>query len=156
MDINKEKLLQACTEIVTVNGRPLSIFHDTGFRKILDLLTSAIGEGTYIIKYNLITFLNDVTTDISGFKVNSHNIKNQILSSSHSVINQIKNDVKNNLISLKIDCVKRHNRSIMGVNTQYIKDDKICLATLAMTEVLVQHTSENLRILVCFSINYFY
>jgi len=45
VNIDKPKLLNACTELVTLNGRPLSIFHDSGLKKILDPLTSAIGEG---------------------------------------------------------------------------------------------------------------
>lgn len=67
-------------------------------------------------------------------------------------MNQIKDDVKNNLISLKIDCVKRHSRSIMGVNIQFIKNNKVCLATLAMKEIHEQHTSENLKTLVCLTV----
>lgn len=43
--MNKNSILQACTELVTVNGRPLSIFNDPGFKKILNPITRAIGEG---------------------------------------------------------------------------------------------------------------
>jgi len=43
--LDKVTLLQACTEMVTVNGRPLTIFNDSGFKKILNPLTEAIGEG---------------------------------------------------------------------------------------------------------------
>jgi len=67
-------------------------------------------------------------------------------------MNQIKDDVKSKLISLKIDCVKRHSRSIMGVNIQYIKKNKVFLATLAMKEIHVQHTSANLKTLVYFKL----
>jgi len=85
---------------------------------------------------------------ILDFTINSHNIKKHILSASNTIISEINDDVKNNSISLKIDCDKRHFRSIMGVNIQYIKNGKVCLATLAMRELNEQHTSENLKILV--------
>ncbi|KAL5239421.1 hypothetical protein ACI65C_006831 [Semiaphis heraclei] len=80
-----------------------------------------------------------------SFTINAHNIKNHILSASNEIVSQIKSDVKNQLISLKIDCVKRHHRSILGVNIQYIKDGKICLSTLAMVEMHEKHTSANLK-----------
>lgn len=43
--IDKSTLLKACTELVTVNGCPFTIFDDSGFKKILNPLTQAIGEG---------------------------------------------------------------------------------------------------------------
>jgi hypothetical protein len=54
---------------------------------------------------------------ILGFTINSQNIKNHIFNASNVIISRIKNQ----LISLKIDSVKRHNRSIVGINIQYIK-----------------------------------
>jgi len=48
--MDKNTLLKACTELVTVNGRPFTIFSDSGLKKILDPLTQAIaGEGNYLI-----------------------------------------------------------------------------------------------------------
>jgi len=85
---------------------------------------------------------------ILGFTINSHNIKSHILSTSAIIVDKIKSDIKNQLISLKIDCVKRHSRSIMGVNVQYIKDTELCLYTIGMVEVKEQHSSENLKKLV--------
>ncbi|CAI6373161.1 unnamed protein product [Macrosiphum euphorbiae] len=110
--------------MVTVNGRPLTIFNDSGFSKILRPLTEAIG---------------------GGFTINSQNIKNHIFNASNVIISNIKNDIKKQLISLKIDSVKRHNRSILGINIQYIKDGKISLKTLAMVELFDKHTAENLK-----------
>lgn len=85
---------------------------------------------------------------ILGFTINPHNIKSHILSTSAIIIAKIKSDITNQFISLKIDCVKRHSCSIMGVNVQYIKDTQLCLYTIAMVEVNEQHTAENLKKLV--------
>lgn len=95
-------------------------------------MTSAIGEDMLLCenlnnKSNDILFVNYSFKFSLGFTINSHNIKKQIFSTSIKIMNQIKDDVKNNLISLKIDCVKRHSRSIMGVNIQFIKNNKVCL-----------------------------
>lgn len=57
MNIDKTVLLKACTEMVTVNGRPFTIFHDSGFRRILDPLSEAIGQGNIFI-YVLIKCLS--------------------------------------------------------------------------------------------------
>lgn len=61
------------------------------------------------------------------------------------MVHGIIDDIKNKLISIKIDCVKRHSRSIMGVNIQYIKDDKLLIFTLAMIELNQQHTALYLK-----------
>jgi len=49
VNLNKCSLLEACTEIATVNGRPLTIFNDSGFTKILRPLTETIGGGKQFI-----------------------------------------------------------------------------------------------------------
>jgi len=152
--MDKNTLLKACTELVTVNGRPFTIFSDSGIKKILDPLTQAIGEGNCLILIQGVIYfkINPINTyfllNILGFTINSHNIKSHILSASAMIIDKIKSDIVNELISLKIDCVKRHSRSIMGVNVQYIKDNELCLYSIAMVEINQQHTAENLKKLV--------
>lgn len=47
--MDQVSLLKACTEIVTVNGRPFTIFNDSGFQKILKPLTEAIGGSMKLI-----------------------------------------------------------------------------------------------------------
>lgn len=42
--INPKILLDACTELVTTNGRPLVMLEDTGFRKILDPILKGFGN----------------------------------------------------------------------------------------------------------------
>lgn len=86
--------------------------------------------------------------NILDFTINSHNIKTHILSTSNEIVSRIKTDVKNQLVSLKIDCVKCHHRSILGVNIQYTKDGKICLSTLAMVEMHEKHSAVNLKKMV--------
>jgi len=80
---------------------------------------------------------------ILGFTINFQNIKNHILNASHVIISCIKKDIRKQLISLKIDSVKRHNRSILGINIQYIKNGEITLKSLAIVELFDKHTVEN-------------
>ena len=43
--INTHLLKTACSEMVTVNGRPLKIVEDSGFRKVLNLILQALSDG---------------------------------------------------------------------------------------------------------------
>lgn len=73
-------------------------------------------------------------------------MKENISIKGNQIIKSISEEVKGKLISLKLDCVTRHNRSILGINVQYMdKNDEVVLKTLAMTQLDVKHTSENLK-----------
>lgn len=52
--MEKDILLKRCTELVTINGRPLSIFKDSGMVKILKPITNAIGNSK--LKHNIIFY----------------------------------------------------------------------------------------------------
>lgn len=61
------------------------------------------------------------------------------------------------MLSLKLDIATRCDRAILGVNVQYILNDKIQLRTLAMFEMKERHTAEYikknlLQILKCYDI----
>lgn len=60
----------------------------------------------------------------------------------------MKKDIKNKVISLKVDCVTRMNRSIIGVNIQYLKDTELNIKTVGMTELSERHTPEYLKEIV--------
>jgi len=122
--MTKQNVIDACVELVTINGRPFTLIEDSGFKKLLE----PILEG-----------FNDT------FSINSQNIRNQISPTAQKVRQEITNIVKNRLLSLKMDCVTRHDRSILGVNIQIIHDDALILKTLAMVELKIKHTGENLK-----------
>ncbi|CAI6355544.1 unnamed protein product [Macrosiphum euphorbiae] len=65
--------------MVTVNGRPLTIFNDSGFKKILKPLVEAIG---------------------GDFTINSHNIKKHIFSASNTIISEINDDSISNTLKM--------------------------------------------------------
>jgi len=51
IDINQQELLDACVELVTVNGRPFSLMQDSGFKKILNPIFEAFGTGNTYYTY---------------------------------------------------------------------------------------------------------
>lgn len=113
-----------------------SIFQDTKHQLNFKIFFIYLSLQSYNIKHFYFNL---------GFKINSHNIKSHIESTAKEIIEEITNTVKNQLISLKLDCVKRHNRCIMGVNVQFINEGQLQLKTLAMVEINEQNTSENLK-----------
>ncbi|CAI6373937.1 unnamed protein product [Macrosiphum euphorbiae] len=114
--------------MVTVNGRPFSILHDSGFRKLLNPIIEGLPE--------------------TGFAINSHNIKCHIIDKTQLIINNITTDIANRLISLKVDCVTRHNRSLIGINIQYMQHNVLQLKTLAITELMERHSAIYLKEMV--------
>lgn len=58
---------------------------------------------------------------------------------------QISIDLKNRLFSLKIDEASRLNRSIVGINVQFIERNSIQIKTLAMVEMTEKHTAVNIK-----------
>lgn len=52
------------------------------------------------------------------------------------------------MFSLKIDSASRLDRSVLGINVQFIENNKIQIKTLAMTEVKIRHTSANISQIV--------
>ena len=54
-------------------------------------------------------------------------------------------EMKGKLISIKIDCAKRLNRSIMAVNAQLMNKGVIQLKTLALKELISRATGEQLK-----------
>jgi hypothetical protein len=123
-NLHFETVRLACVEMVTVNGRPLSIVADSGFRKILDPILDAMP---------------------GSVSINPHNIRDGVHEIATKLREMIKVEVKNKLVSVKVDGASRLDRSVLGVNIQYINDGKIVLRTLAVRELFEKHTSSHLR-----------
>ncbi|KAL4096809.1 hypothetical protein QTP88_021692 [Uroleucon formosanum] len=75
-------LIDGCVEMVTVNGCPYSSLNDSGFRRIIDPV------------------LNGIKNSVS---LNSDSIGNYVHKEALFLQNSIKVEVKNKLISLKVD-----------------------------------------------------
>lgn len=42
--INSQTIIDACVELITVNGRPYSMLNDTGFRKIIEPVLKGLNK----------------------------------------------------------------------------------------------------------------
>ena len=112
INMSDKIFIDACVKLVTVNARPFSIFDDSGMKDIIDPIMNAI----------------KVT-------VNRTNIKDYVRNKATEIKNTIKSEIHNKLISIKIESATRLGRSIIGINAQYIQNQKIILRTLDMHEV---------------------
>lgn len=117
--------MNACTELVTVNGRPLSIVNDSGFKKIINPILESFGN---------------------TFSIDQRNVRKNVIETANSVVNDLKNLLRNRILSLKIDGATRLDKSILGINVQFISDESThVVKTLAMIELTESHTANYLK-----------
>ncbi|XP_065321217.1 uncharacterized protein LOC135928689 [Gordionus sp. m RMFG-2023] len=114
--------MSSILELVTVNGRPLSIIEDSGFQRIINPLLAGL---------NLV--------------INKENLSRTINKTAQSIRDKISREVEGKLISLKVDAVQRLDRSILGVNIQFISKSIINLRTLGIVELKERCTEEYIK-----------
>ncbi|CAK9289890.1 unnamed protein product [Gordionus sp. m RMFG-2023] len=122
INISSNDLMSSILELVTVNGRPLSIIEDSGFQRIINPLLSGL---------NLV--------------INKENLSRTINKTAQSIRDKISREVEGKLISLKVDAVQRLDRSILGVNIQFISKSIINLRTLGIVELKERCTGEYIK-----------
>lgn len=125
-EMKKRILLQACVEMVTVNGRPLLALDDSGFRKIID------------------PHLQELEAAGHKLEISSKSIKEHITAMAEKVRQKIKSEMKDRVISVMADVATKHHRGILGINARYCKDGKVVLRTLGMEEMEERHTGETI------------
>ena len=96
--------------------------NDSGFRMIVDKVLDGLGCSS---------------------RINQENIRKHVSVVAKKIKDDLRNELKHRLVSLKIDCVTRLGRAIIGINLQFVRDGRIHLRTLAMTEIDKRHTGEH-------------
>lgn len=107
-----------------MNGRPLCIVEDSGFKKIISPILETIERNT-------------------GAKpaLNRKNI-NDIIQYKNAVKETIVKEMEGKMVCLKLDIASKKFKSLLGINVQYVQDNAIKIRTLAMRPVTVKHTSD--------------
>ncbi|CAI6355875.1 unnamed protein product [Macrosiphum euphorbiae] len=121
VSIKRRAVIDGCIEMVTINGRPLKIMEDSGFRKIVDPIFRSF-----------------------GFTMNGDVVRNHICIRASLVRQAITEQMKKKFFCIKMDTATRLGRTILGINVQFIHEGKIIIRNLATTEVY-QTTSTNLK-----------
>ena len=119
--VNCEIAIKACVRMVTTEGRPLCSMEDRGFRELVEPTFNAI-----------------------GITINRHNIIEHIKKYAEELREVITKEVKGKLFCLKIDSAKRLDRNILGINVQFIKDDKIVIRNIAIKVMEERVTGVNI------------
>lgn len=129
ISVRRLDLLQNIVEIVSVNGRPFSSIHDSGFQKIIAEKVNSLNEAGYSLH------LSDA---------NLPTVKNHLNEMADAVRDKIKQEVCGRALSLMIDIGTKNHRSIFGISVQYIVNGKLKIRSLGMTELLKSHTAKYL------------
>lgn len=78
--------------------------------------------------------------------MNRKKIKQIVIDRAASLRKTIQNySVQGKMISVKVDCATRNATSFLGINIQFRQSQKLKIFTLAVLEMGVSHTAENLR-----------
>lgn len=127
--VKRLKLLQNCTEIVSVNGRTFSHLQDSGFKSIIQ---KSLKE------------LDDAKQSLNLSDHNMTVVKDHLSNTAEKLRKYIQNEVKDRPLSLLCDIVTKHNRSILGVSLQYSIDGQLKIRSIGMIELLQSHTGKYL------------
>lgn len=99
VSIKRWAVIDGCIEMVTVNGRPLRIMEDSGFRKIVDPIFRSF-----------------------GFTMNTDVVRDHICNRASLVHKAITDQLKNKFFCIKMDTATRLGRTILGINVQFIHE----------------------------------
>lgn len=120
--MDAEILIRACLKLVTISSLSFETFNAEGFRDIVDPIANAL-----------------------GVTINATVIKEKLSEAANKVKDTITDELHQKTFSLKVDSATRHGRSILGVNAQFIQNEKIVIRTLAMWEMKIRHTADNIK-----------
>lgn len=123
-------LLQACAEIVTVNGRPFKYLTDSGFQlAIRDKLRELEENG-------------------QGFSVTQNDfeeVKNYIKLSGEKILDIIRDEAQDKLVSVMTDIGSKNERSVLGTHIRYVAHNKVITRNIGMTLISDRHRSAVLK-----------
>lgn len=133
VQIKRLKLLQHCTEIVSVNGRTFSALQDSGFVKIIR------------------KFLDEFKNANCPLNLSDHNlteVKNYLRNTASKIRDKIKAEVKGRPLSLLCDIVTKHNRHLLGVSIQYTINGQLKIRSIGLIELTKSATGKYLADLI--------
>lgn len=91
--MKKSEIVKSCVELTTINGRPLGLVEDSGFKRLMQPIIRAINQKTLSrITLNRDTMIEKAEMELMSIK------------------NLIKEETENRMISLLIDSATKHDR----------------------------------------------
>ena len=114
--ISKEDFKKALNMLVLQNGASFNIFSGAG----IEILTRDLAK-----KF--------------GIKISRKNMRQEIQTLAEKKRSDLRSNLNEKLIFLKVDGASRHRRSFLGVNTQFFSSGKILIKTLAVIDIHARH-----------------
>lgn len=128
--LKNEDIIQICVEFVTKHLLPYNFFSFSPLKKLMQ------GTGT-------------------NMTINPKVVKGFVDFSAQKIKEIIQNEVKNQMISLKVDLATRLGRSILGINIQFFSmiENKVVIRTIGMIEITKKHSAENIHTIISKTLN---
>lgn len=117
-------VFRAYVQNLTLDGRPLASVNDSGMRMLINPLLQAFEA-------------NKVHMDLS-----IPHVKKYLTRYTEAVKAVIRQEVKDNIVHVKLDLARRQRKSVLGINVQYMKNDETVVRTLSMMQTNSSHTGE--------------
>lgn len=123
------KLIHSCVELVTINGKTFSTLQSSGF-------VSSHEDKLWELK-------------CAGCPLNLKDehlkeVKEKLRDIAAKIRQKCANALKGKILPIMIDAVTRHNRSLLGLSTQYVDNGKTKTIPIAVTELTQAHTAKYL------------
>lgn len=131
--LKRLKLLHSCTEMVTVNGRPFSCLHDSGFQNAIHTTLEELRAA-------------HIPLNLSDYNLTV--VKNQISQTAAKIRAKIQAEVRGRPLSLLVDIVTKHKRSILGVSLQYNFNGMLKIRSIGFIELWDRHTGKYLATVI--------
>lgn len=128
--VNPNDIMDACAELITVHGLPLSVIEYPAFKRLLN---------PYVI-----------ALELKGVKLSltKKSIREHIKKRTNQVKETIRSETKNKMVSLMMDIASRYNRSVLGITIAYMHEGKVSIRTISMHVLKAAHTGSHIRNLV--------
>lgn len=138
IEYKRLKLLFDCMEIVGVNGRPFRNLNDSG---VISMNESVLRE------------LKEAGREFRLDDPKLTEVKDGLSRVAQKVREKISKEVKSRGVSLLVDIVTKHGRSLLGVSIQYIISGKVFTRSIGMVHLKEQHTGKYLVRLIIDRLN---
>lgn len=130
MAIKRLEFIQDCAELIAMNGCCFAILAKSGFRHLIADKIAVLVDAGYAS--------GSAAPDYPAVRENITYLASQ-------VEEKIKNEVKDKYISIMVDTATKNGKSFLGLSIQFVHDGQIVVRSLGIIELLIAHSSANLK-----------
>lgn len=112
--IDSKLVIESMLKLVSYHNLPLACVEWEGFRMLLDPLSTAL-----------------------GISLNRDTLKHHLKAAADRTREEVAKEMRNKLISVKIDSASRLNRHVLGINVQYAESGKVVIRTIGKCYYIV-------------------